>query len=185
MKCSDYVIWISRKLDGSLGEDETARLEAHLTRCGRCRAEAAFQKKLIHTLKQEIPGSLARDFTWQVTRKAEQIARVETKRRFRLVDLVPAALAAAAALVLVIFNSEVGAGLAPVTESIARTIGAPVAAFTEPVSNLLARGSVLSETSVSCPAIVARLGANIYFGLALSLATAAWAFSRAYTFMSR
>lgn len=185
MKCPDYVLLISRRLDGTLTEDESATLDAHLAVCARCRTEAIFQRRLIKALKQEIPTTLPRDFTRRVTREARSLGRIETRRRLGFADLVPAFLAAAAAVLLVIFSSEIGTALASAMQAFAGTIGAPLAAVAEPISDLLARGAALGEVGRTNPATISHLVGNLYFGLALSLAAAAWALSRAYAFMRR
>jgi anti-sigma factor RsiW len=185
MKCSDYVLMISRRFDGSLTEDETARLEAHLAGCARCRTEAIFQERLIRALKQEIPATLPRDFTRRVTREAEGMARMEIRRKLGFADLVPAFLAAAAAMVLVVFSGEIGPWLASAMQWVGGTVGASLGSLGEPVSNLLARGATLGEAGRAYPGTVSHLAGNLYFGLTLSLAVAAWALSRAYAFMRR
>jgi anti-sigma factor RsiW len=183
MECSDCVVLIARKLDGSLAERESRLLEAHLTECSRCRAELALQRKLVHSLKQEIPQTLPPDFTRQVSRRAGQLARAEGRRRFRLAVLIPAVPLAAAAALLVIFSRDIAGIMAPAMESLAGTIGTPLAAFGESVADLAAGMSVLPGRDIQYPEVLTRVLANSYVAAGIACTAVGWAFSKAYTFV--
>lgn len=183
MKCSDCVVLIARKLDGSLTEGETEQLETHLSECSRCRAELVLQKKLIHSLKQEIPGRLPGDFTRRVTEQAADLARGESRRRFRLADLLPAIPVAACVVLLVVFGRDIAGIMAPAMEALADTIGGPASAFGERVAEALAESSAVSEASLPGSEVLSRVFANTYVGITMACAAVGWAFSKAYAFV--
>lgn len=183
MKCSDCVVLIARKLDRALTRSQTEQLDAHLSQCGRCRAELAFQKKLLHTLKQEIPGSLPGDFTRRVTGRAARLAGEERRRRFRLADLLRAVPVAAGALLLVVFWRDLAGIIAPAMEGLADLTGAPLAAFGNRVAEALAASSAVSDMSLPGSGVMSRVFANAYVGVTIACAAVVWAFSKAYTFV--
>lgn len=182
MKCSDYVVWIAHRLDGSLTEREAEELEAHLVGCSRCRAEMALQKKLVHSLKQEIPVRLPGDFTRRVSQRAARLARQES-RRFRLADLVRAVPVAAGLALLVIFSRDLAGIIAPAMESIAGAIGGPLAVFGESIAGPLSQSSAASGQGLPYAETLSRILANTYVGVTIACAAVAWAFSRAYAFV--
>jgi anti-sigma factor RsiW len=174
---------ISLKLDGTLTWDQSGQLDAHLSRCDRCRAELALQKKLLHALKQELPRSLPADFTRRVTGQAARLEGKDRRRRFRLRDLLPAVPAAAAALVLVFFWREVGGVIAPAMEAIADATGGPLAAFGNRISETLAASPAASEARLPVSEVMSRVFSNMYVGATIAGAAVVWAFSKAYTFV--
>jgi anti-sigma factor RsiW len=185
MRCSDSALWIARKLDGLLTEDEAAELQAHLRHCSRCRAELALQKKLIHSLKQESPGEVSPDFTRRVSRRAADLGRLERRRRFRVTGLLPAILPVAAAVVLILLSRDLMEVMTPAIDSLVITIAGPLAAVAEPLSNLLSNGAAGPSVDMPCPGWVSALIANVYFAVAVALAAVTWAFTKAYALMNR
>jgi anti-sigma factor RsiW len=183
MKCSDFVVLIARKLDGTLPERETGQLEAHLSACSRCRAELVLQKKLIHSLKKEIPGRLSGDFTRRVTERAAELAGEERRRRFRLADLLTAIPIAAVATLLIVFGKDLAVIMAPAMEVLADTTGGPLAALGNRVADALAASSAFSDTTLPVSGVLARVFANMYVGITIACAAVVWAFSKAYTFV--
>jgi len=86
-ECARASEWLSLRLDGQLSEFEELLLEAHLARCGECRAFAASSAGLTHALRStplERPT-----FTFEAPRRT----------RGRTVALRAVSAAAAAALV--------------------------------------------------------------------------------------
>jgi anti-sigma factor RsiW len=183
MKCSDCVELIARKLDGMLTPMETEQLNTHLAGCVRCRAELALQKKIIGTLKQEIPDGPRRDFTQRVTERAHSLAGRERRRRLHLDDFLPVIPVGATALLIVLFRSEIAGFLSPVMESLAELIGGPLAALGEGLAEALAASSTLTDTDLPGSGLLPRVFSNVYVGAAVSCAAVAWAFSRAYSFV--
>ena len=183
MKCSDCVVFIARKLDGMLTPAEAEQLDAHLSRCDRCRAEMMLQEKVLNVLKQDLPGRLPPGFTRRVTRQAARLAGEERRRRFRLSDLLPAVPALAAALLLVFFWRDVAGIMAPAMEALADATGGPLAAFGKGVAEAMAASSSVSDTSLPGSGFMSRIFANAYVSAGIAGIAVVWAFSRAYTFV--
>jgi anti-sigma factor RsiW len=183
MKCSDYVAWISLKLDGTLSEGEVRDLETHLAECSRCRAELALQKKLIHSLKQEVPARLPASFTRQVTQRAKGLAGAERRRRLRLADFLPALLPAAAAVLLIVFNRQISAAVSPSMEAIAESAGGPLVSAGDRIAAALSSLATASDGSPLGSESLASILSNTYVGLTIACAAITWAFTKAYTFL--
>jgi anti-sigma factor RsiW len=183
MKCSDCVVLIARKLDGTLTPTEARQLDAHLARCGRCCAEMLLQKRILHALKQELPGDLPDDFTRRVTGRAARLAGGERRRWFRLSSLLPAVPALAAALLLVFFWRDLAIILAPAMEAFANATGGPLADLSESVAETLAASSSVTDTGLPGSEAMSRVFANLYVSAGIAGAAVVWAFSRAYRFV--
>ena len=183
MKCSDCVELIARKLDGMLTGSEAEKLDAHLSRCDRCRGELALQKKLLHALKQDLPGRLPADFTRRVTGRAIRLEGKERRRRFRLADLLPAVPALAGALLLVFFWRDLAGVIAPAMEGLANATEGPLAAFGKGVAEALAASSSVSDAALPGSGVMSRIFSNTYAGVAIAGAAVVWAFSKAYAFV--
>ncbi len=183
MKCSDYVVLIARRLDGCLTEQEARDLAAHLATCGRCRAELALQKKVIHSLKQELPGRLSDDFTRRVTGRAAELAGKERRSRFRLEHLLPAIPVAVGAVLLVVFSRDLAGIIAPAMQALADAIGGPAAAFGNRVAEAVAGSSAVSARSLPTSEVLARVFDNMYVSVSIACASVVWACSKAYSFV--
>jgi len=181
--CSECVAFISRKLEGTLTRPETRELNAHLSRCGRCRAELVLQQKMLHALKQELPGRLPADFSRRVT---GQVARLEGKGRrrwFRLADLLPAVPAAAGAVLLVFFWRDMAGFIAPAMEGLADITGAPLSSLGNWLAEALKATASGSQASLPGSGLVARVFASVYVSAGVAGIAVIWAFSRAYRFV--
>ena len=183
MKCSDCVVLIARKLDGTLTGSEAEQLDAHLSRCDRCRAELVLQKKLLHALKQELPQSLPAGFTHRVTARAIRLEGKERRRRFRLADLLPAVPALAGAVLLVFFWRDLAGIIAPAMEGLANVTEGPLAAFGKGIAEALAASSSVRDAALPGSGVMSRIFSNTYVGAAIAGAAVVWAFSRAYAFV--
>ena len=183
MRCSDCVILIAGKLDGTLTDHEKEQLETHLSQCARCRAELVLQKKLVHALKLDTPGTVSSDFTRRVTGQAARLSGEERRRRFRLADLLPVIPVAVGAALLVIFGKDLAAIVAPAMEVVADATGGPLAAFGNRFAEALAGLSAVSDGSLPGSGVLSRVFANMYVGVTIAGATVVWAFSKAYTFV--
>ncbi len=183
MKCSDYVVLIAGKLDGTLTDHEKEQLETHLSQCARCRAELVLQKKLVHALKLDTPGTVSADFTRRVTGQAARLAGEERRRRFRLTGLLPAIPVAACVVLLVVFGRDLAGIMAPAMEVVADATGGPLAAFGDRIAEALGGLSAVSDATLPGSGVLSRIFANTYVGITIAGAAVVWAFSKAYTFV--
>jgi anti-sigma factor RsiW len=183
MKCSDYAVLISRRLDGTLADHEAKNLDAHLAQCNRCRAEVVLQKKLIHALKRELPGTLSEDFTRQVTERATRLSDENRRRRFRLADLRLAIPLAAAVAFLVVFGRDLASLTVPAMEALADATAGPLAAFGDRVAEAWPASWKVSDAGLPGSGFLAGIFANVYVGSAIACAVVVWAFSKAYSFV--
>jgi predicted anti-sigma-YlaC factor YlaD len=88
MLCERTREWVALRLDGELSEFETTIMNAHLERCGGCRAFADDVASITQVIREEPPEPLSRP------------VELPSTRRLRL-PLRHVQVAAAAALVLV------------------------------------------------------------------------------------
>ena len=178
MKCSDCIVSIGQRLDGSLPRDKFAELEEHLTVCRRCRAEYLLQKKIIGALKQDAPSGLSTHFTERVAARTLEIQKAR-KRAERLEPLVPGLVFAAAAIVLFIFRSEVAGVIGPGMDSMADVLGGPLSRLSSAFAGLLP--GTLNATAESSSLVQRVSQPVIMMGTtaALVLASAVWAMRKA------
>jgi len=91
---------LSAYLDGELSERESARLEAHLADCGRCRAELDALRKLDRLLDRvepvEAPEGFESKLDARLERRRDRIVRID---RLRSARRILAAVAASVVLV--------------------------------------------------------------------------------------
>ena len=178
MKCSDYIDWIGRRLDGSLPRDRFAELEEHLTVCSRCRAEYRLQKKIVGALMEDEPSGLSADFTHRVMARAREISRAR-KRAQKLEPLVPALVFAAAAIVLFIFRGEIAGVVGPGMAAMGHILRGPISYLGSALAGLFPDAmNVTAESSsfvqrVSQPVII--MGTTA----ALVLMSVVWAMRKA------
>lgn len=92
-----------RLLDGEVTENRGAELRAHLAGCPRCAEEWAAQQRLVARLAAPIPGSPAPGSVEAVMRRLDAPVPALPGRRWPRWVAAGAGLAAAAALVLVLF----------------------------------------------------------------------------------
>jgi anti-sigma factor RsiW len=144
MKCSDYIEWITRKVDGTLAYEDLKRLDAHLKDCETCRLELALQTEIHRSLKSERHSGLSADFTRRVSREALALAGKE-KRRWRLADLIPVFSVAAAGVLLAIFRSEVVQFLSPAAEMLGSALASGGSAIEASASDALAEAPGMPE----------------------------------------
>jgi anti-sigma factor RsiW len=178
MKCSDYVEWISQRLDGSLARDRFAELEEHLAVCSRCRAEYKLQKKIVGALKEDVTCGLSQDFTQRVAARTLEIFRAR-KRAEKLEPLVPALVFAAAAIVLFIFRSEVTVVLGPGMDALGSVLGGPVSRLGSAFAGLLPGTASMPVESTSFVQRVSQPVVIMGTTIALALAAAVWAMRKA------
>lgn len=182
MECAEYIEWIARRLEGTLTERETRKLDGHLSECSRCRAEAVLQARILETLKKETPSGLSADFTVRVS---ERVRAVPRAGRFdlRWPALVPSFAAVVAAVLLFVFRNDVAAVGEPVTEALAVAIGTPLAWFGDLLTGLF---SGLQAASGQGSEGV--MWSYSYLANSLSVVVAAgvaviWAFSRVRAYL--
>ncbi|MGD9401861.1 MAG: zf-HC2 domain-containing protein [bacterium] len=178
MRCSDYIVWISQRLDGSLPPDRFAELEEHLAVCGRCRAEYRLQKKIIGALSQEVPSDLSPDFTQRVMARAMEVDRAR-RRAEKLEPLVPALVFAAAAIVLFIFRSEVAGVMGPGMEVLGDFLGGPLSRLGGAFAGLIPGSMSASAESTSFVQRVSQPVIILGTTAALVMAAAVWAMRKA------
>jgi anti-sigma factor RsiW len=178
MNCSDYIVWISQRLDGSLPRDRFADLEEHLAACTRCRAEYRLQKKIIGALKEDAPSGLTPDFTQRVMARAMELSRAR-KRAQRLEPLLPALVFAAAALVLFIFRSQVADIVGPGMDVLVDFLGGPLSRVGSAIAGLLPGAPDMAADSTSFVQRVSQPVIILGTTAALLLAAAVWAMRKA------
>jgi anti-sigma factor RsiW len=178
MKCSDYIEWISQRLDGSLPRDRFAELEEHLTVCSRCRAEYRLQKKILGALKEDVVYDLSPDFTRRVAARTLEIFRAR-KRAEKLEPLVPALVLAAAAVVLFIFRSEVAVVLEPGMDALESVLGGPVSRLSSAFAGLMPGVASMPVESTSFVQRVSQPVVIMGMTIALALAATVWAMRKA------
>lgn len=112
MSCDKRVRQISLMLSGSLGEDETEKLDAHLERCGACRAELVLQRGIEKALRVEAHSGLSADFTEKVGARALSLSsEMRSPRPWPV--LVPPLATAAAAVALFFVGMNLAGGTSP------------------------------------------------------------------------
>lgn len=178
MKCSDYIEWISQRLDGSLPRDRFAELEEHLTVCSRCRAEYRLQKKILGALKEDVVYDLSPDFTQRVAARTMEISRAR-KRAEKLEPLVPALVFAAAAIVLFIFRSEVAVVLEPGMDALGSVLGGPASRLSSAFAGLMPGVASMPVESTSFVQRVSQPVVIMGTAIALALAATVWAMRKA------
>jgi anti-sigma factor RsiW len=178
MKCSDYIEWISRRVDGSLPRDQFAELEEHLAVCARCRAEYRLQKKIIAALGQAEPSGLSPDFTKVVAARTLEIAEAR-RRAEKLEPLIPALVFAAAAIVLFIFRTQVAAAVEPGMDTLADVIGGPLARLGSIFAGITPSDMGVATDSTSFVQRVSQPVVVIGTAVALACASAVWAMRKA------
>jgi predicted anti-sigma-YlaC factor YlaD len=78
MQCSEISEWMSLYLDGLLGQEQAAQLQAHLAQCEACREEWEAMRSLSSLLKTEPMAIPAPDFAARV---AQRVHQREARRR--------------------------------------------------------------------------------------------------------
>ena len=144
MNCSDYIEWITRKVNGTLAFDDLETLDTHLKDCETCRLELLLQTEIHESLKREMHSGLSADFTRRVSSEALALAGKE-KKRWRLADLVPVFAVAAAGILLVVFRSEVGQFLSPATEMLGGALAAGGSAIESSAADAMAKAPGMPE----------------------------------------
>jgi anti-sigma factor RsiW len=177
MKCSDYIEWITRKVDGTLPHGDLQKLDAHLKDCEVCRLELLLQTEIHESLKREMHSGLSADFTRRVSREALALAG-KNKRRWRLADLVPVFSVAAAGVLLVVFRAEVGQFLSPATEMLGNALAAGGSAFESSAADMLAEAPGLPWGASTYLKEVFTPNVTIMAAGAFALGTAFWSLSR-------
>ena len=182
MNCSDYVVWISKKLEGSLSGDRLKELRRHLAGCSRCRAELVLQKRIHDSLLKEMPSGLSPDFAQQVSRQALAIAG-RKHRILRLPDLVPVFAVAAGAILLLVLSSDLARALAPLMQSLGGMVETSSVALGETVLALLAK---LPEVPADRANLVGRLFTpmmTLVMAGGVACIAVFWSFSRVRCFL--
>jgi anti-sigma factor RsiW len=182
MRCSQYAVWIARKLDGSLAARNIEELEEHLAHCSRCRAELHLQKKILGSLKQEMPSGLSSGFTQRVSARAVDIAR-SRRRNLRLPDLVPVLAVAAAAVLLLAFRTDLARVVPPLMTAFAESITGPLASVGDGVLRVLAAlPAIPSEHTAFMDRMYKPLMTSMT-AVAVACVAVLWAFSRVRAFL--
>jgi hypothetical protein len=184
MNCSDYLVWISLWLDGTLEEGRVRRLEAHLSECSRCRAEAHLQKNIVRALKKDVPGSLPEDFTRRVSCRAAGLT-AGGRRRFRLGDLAPVLVPLAGAVLLIVFNRQIGEAVLPAMDTVYDILGRSLTAAVESIGGTASPHTTWGFHGLLHSGALAKSVTSSYWGVAVALGATAWAVGRAYAFMKR
>ncbi len=116
MRCEEsYFEWMNRSIDGDLGPQEQAQLDAHLRECADCRALFAALKRMAAetaALEEEPPADLTEKIMARV--QAAQPRRT-TGKPAKIVRLAVSLGSAAAVLVMAVFAARLvfrGAGAA-------------------------------------------------------------------------
>jgi len=78
MQCSEISEWMSLYLDGLLGQEQAAQLQAHLAQCEACSEEWEAMRSLSSLLKAEPMAIPAPDFAARV---AQRVHQGEARRR--------------------------------------------------------------------------------------------------------
>ncbi len=179
MKCLEYVEWIASELEGSLSHGQSQELQAHLSRCSRCRTELLLQRRLAEALYEEPPEELSPDFTARLMQKA--LSAAPEKTPIPIWPIVVAALATLVAVASAVWSDQLGAFVASI----------PVAKFFSPALAWLASategtfGRVSDLPRVGMPTGVSALGSieKVVVATLLSSVPLVWCFYQVYTFL--
>ncbi|MFH1312223.1 MAG: zf-HC2 domain-containing protein [Candidatus Eisenbacteria bacterium] len=180
MKCSDFVGWIGRKLDGSLSEDQLLTLDRHLATCGRCRAELNLQRRIVESLEEEGSSGLSAGFTQRVS---EHVRRKSPGERFawRWPALVPAFASAAAAVLVFVFRTGIAAAVAPRMERFGATVATPLASVGQSVLDIFAAAPDLTGRSITITESVSPIPLTVLAAASIACLAVAVAFYKAST----
>lgn len=182
MSCSGSVSLIARMLEGSLSPEETEKLRRHFSVCSACRAELAFQKKIIESLKQELPSTLPADFAECVSVRAFAAAE-QPERRYKLRIIAPVLAAGIVAVVVFLLRTQI-AGIVPGgAQATTDGIAVPLAWVGQRFLGLLAKLPTLGGENLAGIDWVRQLLMNTLVGTGIAVAAAFWAFRRALAFM--
>jgi anti-sigma factor RsiW len=183
MLCSEYAIWIARKLDGSLAAGNLKELERHLARCSRCRAELYLQQSILGSLKQEMPSGLSTDFTQRVSARALDMAR-SRRRILRLPDLVPVLAVASAAVLLLVFRTNLADVIPPLMTAFAESVSGPLGLVGDGVLRLLAALPEIPSEHVAFMGRVYEPLMTTMTAAAVACAAVLWSYSKVRAFLS-
>jgi anti-sigma factor RsiW len=169
-------------LGGSLSPEETEELERHLSVCSVCRAELAFQKKIIGSLKLELPSTLPADFAERVSTRAFATAK-HAERRYRLRILVPVFAAGIVAVVVFLLRTQIASIVPAGAQAATDGIATPLAWAGQRLLGLLAKLPTVGSESLAGIEWVHQLLMNTLVATGIAIAAALWAFRRALAFM--
>jgi anti-sigma factor RsiW len=182
MNCFDYAAWIAQKLDGSLSGDRLKKLEEHMAKCGRCRAELILQQRIHDSLKQEMPSGLSADFTQRVSKQALAIAGRQ-RRVLRLPDLVPVFALAAGAILLVVYSADLARVLPPLMQSFAGAVETSAISLREAILALVARLPELPSGQITSMGRFFTPMMTLLTASAAACIAVFWSFSRVRAFL--
>jgi anti-sigma factor RsiW len=182
MKCSDCVVLIGSKLDGTLSPDLERDLDAHLSSCSRCRAELVLQAKIGRCLAEMPPSSLAPGFAQRVSRLAVATERYEGRTRL-LRRLVPAVAYAAGVALLIIFRTDIARVLPEASTSLAGVIDVSMVRLGSVLSGVMPAPARIHAEQIPFMATLANvLGSNLV-AAGMACAAVLWASRRAIAFL--
>jgi anti-sigma factor RsiW len=182
MSCSDSVNVIARMLEGSLCPEETEELKGHLSVCSACRAELAFQKKIIESLKQELPSTLPADFAERVSTRAFAAAK-HAERGYRLRILAPVFAAGIVAVIVFLLRTQIASIIPEGAQAATDGIAAPLAWAGQRFLDLLAKLPRVGTEDLAGVEWLHQLLMNTLVGAGMAIAVALWGFRRALAFM--
>jgi anti-sigma factor RsiW len=182
MKCSDYIGWISRKLDGSLPEDQLTELDRHLAICGRCRAELVLQRRVVESLGEEPPSGLPPDFTHRVLERVSRTSRREG-RAWRWPALVPAFVSAACAVLVLVFRTGLAEVVAPPMERFSAGVSNPIESAGRSISAVFASLPDLASKQVTIAHGVSPIPVTVVVAAAVACLAVIIAFYEASTLL--
>jgi anti-sigma factor RsiW len=182
MKCSDYIGWISRKLDGALSEEHVQELERHLSTCDRCRAELSLQERIVESLKEMGPSGLPADFTERVS---DRVRRRRREERFgwRWPALIPALASTIAAVIVVVLRAEIAGAVATPIERFGARVAAPMASFGQSIIGAFASAPDLTGRSITVSESISPIPLTLICASAVACLAVAAAFCKASTLL--
>ena len=180
MKCSGYISWMGRKLDGSLPEDQLIELDRHLATCSRCRAELLLQTRIVESLREDRPSGLTPYFTHRVLKQVSRSSRSEG-RAWRWPALVPALVSAVCAVIIFVFRNDLAEIVAPPVERFSAGISNPVAAMGRSIYGVFASVPDLASTRVTVAESLSPIPVNLLIAAAVSCVAVVVAFYKAST----
>lgn len=183
MKCSDYVRWMSLKLDGSLSEDRLRELARHMTTCERCRAESRLLERIGGSLGEKGPSGLSAGFTERVTERVGTKPRTE-RFAWRWPALIPMVASIAAVVLAFVFRAGLAGSVAPPMERLAAGMAGPVASLGRTLLDLFAASPDFFDRNITVAESVSPIPITVLAAATVACLAVGLAFYKASTLFS-
>jgi hypothetical protein len=182
MKCSDYIEWVGRKLEGSLPPDQLRELDGHLATCDRCRAELRLQQRIVESLREDVPSGLSAGFTQRVTERVKSKPRDERFAR-RWPALIPAFASVAAAVLVFVFRAGIAGAVAPPLERFGEGLAGPMASLGQSILGAFAAAPDLTGRSITIAESISPIPVTLVCAATVACLAVVVAFYKASTLL--